>query len=129
MNREWEDAHKVTEELVEGPPSRGEFFSDDGKAYFYNNVYHYNPDKDEWRKFVSPTCPGPRSAHAVLRQLEEGNSSCSAASLAHCIRTHSITTGTFGALISALIRGIAWILRSDPVQGQDIEWQCGSTST
>ena len=51
MRREWEDAHKVTEELVEGPPSRranatlttcpsgnylwcigGEFFSDDGKA-------------------------------------------------------------------------------------------------
>ena len=23
-------------------------------------------DKDEWRKFVSPTCPGPRSAHAVV---------------------------------------------------------------
>ncbi|OAX34254.1 galactose oxidase [Rhizopogon vinicolor AM-OR11-026] len=85
MKREWEDAHKVTEELVEGPPSRranatltpcpsgnylwcigGEFFSDDGKAYFYNDVYRYNPDKDEWRKFVSPTCPGPRSAHAVV---------------------------------------------------------------
>ncbi|KAG1733150.1 galactose oxidase [Suillus lakei] len=85
MNREWEDAHKVTEELVEGPPSRranatltpcpsgnylwcigGEFFSDDGRAFFYNDVYRYNPDKDEWRKFVSPTCPGPRSAHAVV---------------------------------------------------------------
>ncbi|KAJ8586961.1 galactose oxidase [Rhizopogon salebrosus TDB-379] len=85
MKREWEDAHKVTEELVEGPPSRranatltpcpsgnylwcigGEFFSDDNKAYFYNDVYRYNPDKDEWRKFVSPTCPGPRSAHAVI---------------------------------------------------------------
>lgn len=22
--------------------------------------------QDEWRKFVSPTCPGPRSAHAVV---------------------------------------------------------------
>ena len=51
MRRDWEDAHKVTEELVEGPPSRranatftpcpvgnylwcigGEFFSEDGKA-------------------------------------------------------------------------------------------------
>ena len=21
--------------------------------------------KDEWRKFISPECPGPRSAHAV----------------------------------------------------------------
>lgn len=51
MRREWEEAHKVTEELVEGPPSRranatftpcpvghylwaigGEFYSEDGKA-------------------------------------------------------------------------------------------------
>ena len=22
--------------------------------------------QNEWRKFVSPTCPGPRSAHAVV---------------------------------------------------------------
>jgi N-acetylneuraminic acid mutarotase len=91
MNREWEDAHKVTEELVEGPPSRranatltpcpsgnylwcigGEFFSDDGKAYFYKDIYRYNPDKDEWRKFVSPTCPGPRSAHAVVASAAGG---------------------------------------------------------
>ncbi|KAJ3551695.1 hypothetical protein NM688_g4559 [Phlebia brevispora] len=89
MRRDWEDAHRVTEELVEGPPSRranatltpcpvgnhlwcigGEFFSEDGKApwrkYFYNDVFRYTPEKDEWRKFVSPTCPGPRSAHAVV---------------------------------------------------------------
>ena len=51
MRREWEEAHTVTEELVEGPPSRranatltacpngnhlwcigGELFSEDGKA-------------------------------------------------------------------------------------------------
>lgn len=51
MRKEWEEAHTVTEELVEGPPSRranatltpcpngnhlwcigGEFFSEDGKA-------------------------------------------------------------------------------------------------
>ncbi|GBE83977.1 Kelch repeat-containing protein [Sparassis crispa] len=44
----------------------GEFFSDDGKAHFYNDVFRYSPEKDEWRKFVSPTCPGPRSAHAVV---------------------------------------------------------------
>lgn len=25
-----------------------------------------NVSQDEWRKFVSPTCPGPRSAHAVV---------------------------------------------------------------
>lgn len=50
----------------------GEFFSDDKKAYFYNDVYRYNPDKDEWRKFVSPTCPGPRSAHAVVPSAAGG---------------------------------------------------------
>ncbi|KAF8170947.1 hypothetical protein BJ912DRAFT_1025273 [Pholiota molesta] len=85
MRKEWEVAHTVTEELVEGPPSRranatltacpngnhlwcigGEFFSEDGRAYFYNDVFRYTPEKDEWRKFVSPTCPGPRSAHAVV---------------------------------------------------------------
>ncbi|KIJ63011.1 hypothetical protein HYDPIDRAFT_113512 [Hydnomerulius pinastri MD-312] len=85
MRREWEEAHTVTEELVEGPPSRranatltpcpngnhlwcigGEYFSEDGKAHFYNDVFRYSPDKDEWRRFVSPTCPGPRSAHSVV---------------------------------------------------------------
>ncbi|KAI0246941.1 hypothetical protein BJV78DRAFT_1250109 [Lactifluus subvellereus] len=85
IRREWEEAHAVIDELVEGPPSRranatltacpsgdflwcigGEFFSQDGKAYFYNDVFRYSPEKDEWRKFVSPTCPGPRSAHAVV---------------------------------------------------------------
>ncbi|KAJ7594667.1 galactose oxidase [Mycena floridula] len=84
MRQEYEEAHKVTEELVE-PPSRranatltacpngnhlwfigGELFSDDGKAFFYNDVYRYTPEKDEWRKFVCPTCPGPRSAHATV---------------------------------------------------------------
>lgn len=84
MRREWEESHAVVEELVEGPPSRranatltacptgnhiwcigGEFFGDDGKAYFYNDIFRYTPEKDEWRKFISPECPGPRSAHAV----------------------------------------------------------------
>ncbi|KAF8799592.1 hypothetical protein BYT27DRAFT_7227801 [Phlegmacium glaucopus] len=91
MRKEWEEAHTVTEELVEGPPSRranatltacpngghlwctgGEFFSEDGRAYFYNDVFRYTPEKDEWRKFVSPTCPGPRSAHAVAFSLAGG---------------------------------------------------------
>lgn len=50
--------------------------------HFYNDVYRYAPEKvcpvellsqfethrsqDEWRRFTSPTCPGPRSAHAVV---------------------------------------------------------------
>ncbi|KAG8923409.1 hypothetical protein FRC02_011163 [Tulasnella sp. 418] len=85
MAKQWEEQHKVTEETVEGPPSKranatltpcpngnhlwcigGEYFSDDGKAYFYNDVYRYSPDKDEWRRFTSPTAPGPRSAHSVV---------------------------------------------------------------
>lgn len=101
MRKEWEFAHTVTEELVEGPPTRranatltacpqgnhlwcigGELFSEDGRAvschrvyiissltrlqYFYNDVFRYTPEKDEWRKFISPACPGPRSAHAVV---------------------------------------------------------------
>lgn len=109
MQKEWEAAHTVTEELVEGPPSRrasatltacpngnhlwcvgGEFFSEDGKAvgdlfsssqfcitvcnyqYFYNDVFRFTPEKDEWRKFISPTCPGPRSAHAVVSSPASG---------------------------------------------------------
>ena len=59
-----------------------------GYQYFYSDVFRYSPEKvslppmaycshrglcdtlgslqNEWRKFVSPTCPGPRSAHAVV---------------------------------------------------------------
>ncbi|KAF8815471.1 hypothetical protein BYT27DRAFT_7249132 [Phlegmacium glaucopus] len=88
---EKEEAHTVTEEFVEGPPSRranatltacpngghlwcigGEFFSEDGRAYFYNDVFRYTSEKDEWRKFVSPTCLGPRSAHGVAVSLAGG---------------------------------------------------------
>ncbi|EJD07185.1 galactose oxidase [Fomitiporia mediterranea MF3/22] len=91
MRKEWEETHAVTEEVVEGPPSRranatltacpsgnylwcigGEYFSDDGKAYFYNDVYRYTPEKNEWRKFVSRVCPGPRSAHAVIASPAAG---------------------------------------------------------
>ncbi|KAG1751993.1 hypothetical protein EDD22DRAFT_850622 [Suillus occidentalis] len=80
MNREWEDAHKVTEELVEGPPSRRANKRDSNTVpkrklfvvYFYNDVYRCDPGEDEWRKFVSPTCPGPRSAHAVVASAAGG---------------------------------------------------------
>ncbi|KAG8740857.1 hypothetical protein FRC12_015855 [Ceratobasidium sp. 428] len=44
----------------------GEYFSEDGKAHFYNDVYRYSPDKDEWRLYTSPASPSPRSAHAVV---------------------------------------------------------------
>ncbi|KAF8814972.1 hypothetical protein BYT27DRAFT_6932497 [Phlegmacium glaucopus] len=35
-------------------------------------ISRYTPEKDEWSKFVSPTCPGPRSAHAVAVSLAGG---------------------------------------------------------
>ncbi|KAF8799197.1 hypothetical protein BYT27DRAFT_7236407 [Phlegmacium glaucopus] len=76
MRKEWEEAHTVTEELLEGPPTcpngghlwciGGEFFSEDGQAV------QYTPEKDKWCKFISPTCPGPRSAHAVAVSLAGG---------------------------------------------------------
>ncbi|KAK4047007.1 Kelch repeat-containing protein 3 [Microbotryomycetes sp. JL201] len=73
-----------TEETVEGPPSRranatftpcpvkdhlylfgGEYF-DGQKVELYADMYRYAPDKNEWRKFTSPTAPGPRSAHQMV---------------------------------------------------------------
>ncbi|KAF7338310.1 Galactose oxidase [Mycena venus] len=45
---EWEEAHKVTEELADGPPSRranATLTAEDGKAYFYSDVYRYSPEK------------------------------------------------------------------------------------
>ncbi|KAG8851379.1 hypothetical protein FRB96_009214 [Tulasnella sp. 330] len=85
LAREWEAKHKVNEEIVSGAPSKranatltpcpvgnylwfigGEYFSEDGRAYFYNDVYRYSPEKDEWRCYSSPMAPGPRSAHSVV---------------------------------------------------------------
>ncbi|KAG8928330.1 hypothetical protein FRC00_001795 [Tulasnella sp. 408] len=64
LAKEWEAKHKVNEETVAGPPTRranatltpcpsgnhlwfigGEYFSEDGKAHFYNDVYRYTPEK------------------------------------------------------------------------------------
>ncbi|KAH7345317.1 hypothetical protein B0J17DRAFT_712916 [Rhizoctonia solani] len=91
MRQDWEKAHKVTEEISTGPPSRranstltacpsgnylwcigGEYFSEDGKAHFYNDVYRYSPEKNEWRLYTSPTSPSPRSAHAVVASPASG---------------------------------------------------------
>ncbi|KAG8907638.1 hypothetical protein FRB99_003100 [Tulasnella sp. 403] len=85
LAKEWEEKHKVNEELASGPPSKranatltpcpsgdhlwfigGEYFAEDGKAHFYKDVFRYAPDKDEWRSYVSPNSPGPRSAHSVV---------------------------------------------------------------
>ncbi|SCV74046.1 BQ2448_6478 [Microbotryum intermedium] len=42
----------------------GEYF-DGSTVTIYPDVYRYSPDKNEWRRFTSPTAPGPRSAHQV----------------------------------------------------------------
>ena len=67
MRREWEEAHAVTEEMVEGPPSRranatltacpngnhlwcigGEFFSEDGKAVGFVVVFTVTANVNDW---------------------------------------------------------------------------------
>lgn len=85
---EWKAQHTVTEEVQSGPPSRrvnasftavgdylylvgGEYF-DGGKAYFYNDTYRYDPIKNEWRQYMSPNAPAPRSAHQVVVIPKEG---------------------------------------------------------
>ncbi|GAA5907738.1 Kel3p [Sporobolomyces salmoneus] len=80
----WADEHKVTEETIGGPPSRranavltpspvsdhlylfgGEYY--DGQTVeLYADLYRYDPGKNEWRRFTSPTQPGPRSAHQMV---------------------------------------------------------------
>lgn len=76
---------KVTE-VVSGPPSPrssatvlaspsnrnellvfgGEFF-DGNLATFFNNLFVYNIDRNEWKEVTSPNSPLPRSGHAWCR--------------------------------------------------------------
>ncbi|GAA5857490.1 hypothetical protein JCM8547_009299 [Rhodosporidiobolus lusitaniae] len=86
----WAEEHKVTEDIVEGPPSRranatltscpvsdriwlfgGEVF-DGQKVTLYADLYRYDSGKNEWRHFTSPTQPGPRSAHQVVGTVAGG---------------------------------------------------------
>ncbi|KAF7304868.1 SET domain-containing protein [Mycena kentingensis (nom. inval.)] len=121
---EWEEAHKVTEEVADGPPSRranatltpcplgnhlwsigGEFFTEDGRAYFYSDVYRYSPEKDEWRRFVAQTCPGPRSAHAVASTPAGGGKLFLFGG-----EFSSLHQNSFHRKIS-----LAWLARSNPI--------------
>ncbi|GAA6027287.1 hypothetical protein JCM8097_002560 [Rhodosporidiobolus ruineniae] len=86
----WAEEHKVTEDIVEGPPSRranatlspcpvsdrvwmfgGEYY-DGQRLETYADLYRYDPTKNEWRRFTSPTQPGPRSAHQVVGTVAGG---------------------------------------------------------
>ncbi|KAF9543101.1 hypothetical protein CPC08DRAFT_770304 [Agrocybe pediades] len=108
--------------LVEGPPSRranaiatacpsgnhpgcigGGFFNEDGKAYFYNDVFRYSPDKDEWRN------PLPFLALSFFRAKYTSNQ---AANSPLSIKTSSIITVISGASISRRILGTESTQRS-----------------
>jgi N-acetylneuraminic acid mutarotase len=43
----------------------GESTSSTGTAVFYNELYSYSVNSDQWRKISSPNSPLPRSGHAV----------------------------------------------------------------
>ncbi len=87
---QWEQEHVVSEEKVGGPPSRranatftpcplgndlylfgGEYFNGE-RVSFYQDMYRYIPDKNEWRTYASKTQPGPRSAHQVAATAAQG---------------------------------------------------------
>lgn len=44
----------------------GEYFNG-ALATFYNDLFVYHVEKDEWRKVTSPNSPLPRSGHAWCR--------------------------------------------------------------
>ncbi|KWU46103.1 galactose oxidase, partial [Rhodotorula sp. JG-1b] len=90
FRQKWAEDHKVTEETVEGPPSRranatlvaspvsdhlflfgGENY-DGQRVEMYADMYRYDPSKNEWRKFSSPTQPGPRAAHQMVGTVAGG---------------------------------------------------------
>ncbi|KOS16217.1 galactose oxidase [Malassezia pachydermatis] len=81
---EWEEQHATTEEHVGVIPSRranatltpcplgndlwlygGEYFDGD-KCMFYQDLFRYIPEKNEWRSYSSKIQPGPRSAHQIV---------------------------------------------------------------
>eukprot|EP00741_Cyanophora_paradoxa_P017793 tig00021017_g17185.t1 len=79
-----ENEKKVVTEEVVGPPSSrcnfsftvhptventvyvygGEYF-DGQKTLFYNELFKYNAEKNEWKLISSPNSPPPRSSHAA----------------------------------------------------------------
>ncbi|GME25881.1 putative kelch repeats protein [Neofusicoccum parvum] len=83
--RQQEQFLKVTETVSEPPTPRGsatligsptndnELFLFGGEywngalAHFYNDLFVYNVNRDEWRKVTSPNTPLPRSGHAWTR--------------------------------------------------------------
>ena len=87
---EWEAEHSASAEHVGTIPSRrvnatltacpngndlwlfgGEYFDGD-RCVFYQDLYRYIPEKNEWRSYSSHTQPGPRSAHQLVGSPASG---------------------------------------------------------
>ena len=49
----------------------GEYYNG-SLAVFYNDLFVYNVDRDDWRKITSPNSPLPRSGHAWCRGGNQG---------------------------------------------------------
>lgn len=81
---------KVTESLCDAPSPRssatliasptntkelllfgGEYYNG-GIASFFNDLFVYHIEKDEWRRVTSPNSPLPRSGHAWCRGGNSG---------------------------------------------------------
>ena len=81
---EWEAQHAASEERTCSIPSRranatltpcplgndlwlfgGEYFDGD-RCVFYQDLFRYIPEKNEWRTYSSRNQPGPRSAHQMV---------------------------------------------------------------
>ncbi|KAK0673251.1 hypothetical protein QBC41DRAFT_370410, partial [Cercophora samala] len=86
MRQQQEQHHKITETVLDGPPPVSSYASfianpvnsnqlllfggelyDGSRASFFNKLYVYYIDKDEWRSITSPNAPLPRSSHAWTR--------------------------------------------------------------
>lgn len=86
----WEAEHKMSEDVVDGPPSPranatlvpcpvstslwlfGGDRYDGARIDMFADLYRFTPEKNEWRKFTSPSAPSPRSAHACVASAQGG---------------------------------------------------------
>ena len=87
---EWEAEHASSTEQVSAIPSRranatltpcpngndlwlfgGEYFDGD-RCVFFQDLYRYIPEKNEWRSYANHTQPGPRSAHQMVGSAAGG---------------------------------------------------------
>ncbi|KAL8640473.1 MAG: hypothetical protein Q9228_002614 [Teloschistes exilis] len=75
VRQEYEQQARASATLIGSPSNArelllfgGEYFNG-ALATFYNDLFIYLIDKDEWRKVTSPNSPLPRSGHAWTRSV------------------------------------------------------------